>query len=507
MKKFSADECIGRVIEDCRVERRLMCGPTSAVYAAQQQQPRRLVALTLFLLPEALSDAVYQQFRIRFLHAAANLLPLSHPCVLPVYNYGEWEGWPYLITPYKTEGSLATLIKQQVSFSPPRILSLLEQVVEGLEYAHRRGQVHGILTPANVLRNNEESFQVAGFGLRQILERRGILPYTQPSDNFSTLSDTPLCVPKYLAPEYRQGQAAQIRSDVYSLGVMLVELYCGQFLANTLTASEILDLLQQQKEWSLPTSLQKIVMQALAEDPEKRFPRVHDLLTAYAEYVKSNETQVQARQFDDQLNSLVWSSSADRPIQDLHDHQRSEAAPNVLSFVKRWSIPSFSSFPLSLPEIKSNVASMRQPGSKSRRQVTALLAGGLVTGIVGVGGFNLIQRLTTVKPGATIKATNEIGQTTQALNSEQTFLDTRVADHRQRLLIHLPNGNFVAYKQGCTHSGVLVNYDPKTHLLVCPAHGAIFDPAQNGRVIQGPATTPLPQVAIQVNGAGIITLH
>jgi Rieske Fe-S protein len=115
--------------------------------------------------------------------------------------------------------------------------------------------------------------------------------------------------------------------------------------------------------------------------------------------------------------------------------------------------------------------------------------------------------LTAGKPGQTASQANAIGQTTQARNSAQAFLDQRVADHRQRLLIHLPDGNFVAYKQGCTHVGVLVNYDPKTHLLVCPAHGAIFDPAQGGRVIRGPATTPLPQVVIQVSSTGMIMLR
>jgi Rieske Fe-S protein len=52
---------------------------------------------------------------------------------------------------------------------------------------------------------------------------------------------------------------------------------------------------------------------------------------------------------------------------------------------------------------------------------------------------------------------------------------------------------------------VLVAYDPQTHTLVCPAHGAIFDPAQGGRVLHGPATRPLPQVTIHVNSDGTIT--
>ena len=127
---------------------------------------------------------------------------------------------------------------------------------------------------------------------------------------------------------------------------------------------------------------------------------------------------------------------------------------------------------------------------------------------MGIGGIGLTHLLNTGKTSQTAQngLPKSVGETGQALNSAVAFLDTSVPDHRQRLLVHLPDGNFVAYKQGCTHTGVLVNYDPKTKLLVCPAHGAIFDPAQGGKVIKGPATTPLPQVGIKISSSGAVTL-
>jgi len=63
----------------------------------------------------------------------------------------------------------------------------------------------------------------------------------------------------------------------------------------------------------------------------------------------------------------------------------------------------------------------------------------------------------------------------------------------------------VAYEQACTHQAVTVHYDPATHTLVCPAHGSIFDPANGGKVLQGPATRPLPAVTVRVNVDGTIT--
>jgi Rieske Fe-S protein len=96
-----------------------------------------------------------------------------------------------------------------------------------------------------------------------------------------------------------------------------------------------------------------------------------------------------------------------------------------------------------------------------------------------------------------------IGQTTMALNSANSFKNP--ADGQGSVLIHLPNSKFVAYERACTHEQVPVNYNPVTKQLVCPAHGAIFDPANGGAVLQGPATKPLPSVKISVNGDGTIT--
>lgn len=75
------------------------------------------------------------------------------------------------------------------------------------------------------------------------------------------------------------------------------------------------------------------------------------------------------------------------------------------------------------------------------------------------------------------------------------------------ILVHLNTGQFVAYDALCTHAGCQVDYDPDSHLLVCPCHGAAFDPAKKAEVVQAPASEPLPSVAIHVDSAtGAITI-
>ncbi len=112
----------------------------------------------------------------------------------------------------------------------------------------------------------------------------------------------------------------------------------------------------------------------------------------------------------------------------------------------------------------------------------------------------------TTAPGSTPATTSVIAQvSTVPSNSAVTF--TIPSTNDPGVLVHLTNGNFVAYDALCTHAGCPVDYDPSSHLLLCPCHGAAFDPAKDGAVVQPPAPTPLTPVTIRVDSAtGAISL-
>jgi serine/threonine protein kinase/nitrite reductase/ring-hydroxylating ferredoxin subunit len=96
-----------------------------------------------------------------------------------------------------------------------------------------------------------------------------------------------------------------------------------------------------------------------------------------------------------------------------------------------------------------------------------------------------------------------IGHTSMATNSAVSF--TNPADGQSSLLIHLGNGNFVACERACTHAGVPVNYNSGSGQLDCPAHGAVFNPANGFSHTSGPGNGPLASVSIRVNADGTIT--
>lgn len=138
--------------------------------------------------------------------------------------------------------------------------------------------------------------------------------------------------------------------------------------------------------------------------------------------------------------------------------------------------------------------SVKQSPSQS---LTASMSGHGTATVVN-GGQTPTTKATTVPQTGT-----KIGTTALAKNSSLMF--TNPQDGVSSLLLHLSTGQFVACERTCTHQGVPVNYDPASGMLVCPAHGAVFNPKNGFSHVSGPGQGPLTAVKIQTSGNGTIT--
>jgi serine/threonine protein kinase len=275
----------GARVGDCVVAAFVGKGSTSAVYQAYQPalNNRRVVIKVLPPLGEQANVRNFQR-------EAAVLAALSHPYILPIYTYGiikepypiSGEYSPYLVLPYIRQGSLADISKRELDqpWSLERVLSIMEDACEALEYAHARGVLHRDIKPANLLLI-ESHVLLADFGMAALI------------DNNSHLNADWAGSPGYMAPEVWMSRPGRY-SDQYALAVTCFHLLTGQYpwqaSANTSIATwiHLHEHVEPRTLYSLRPDIQEpvsmVLQRAMEKDPHRRYPSVmafkEDLLSA-----------------------------------------------------------------------------------------------------------------------------------------------------------------------------------------------------------------------------------
>jgi serine/threonine protein kinase len=247
-------------------------GGMAAVYRAYQPSMNRYVALKI--LPQSLAKD--PQFVGRFQQEAKVLAKLQHPHVLPVFDFGEAEGYTYIVMPLVESGALTELLQGR-PLSLKQIRRLIAQIGEALDYARARGLVHRDVKPSNVLVDGRGNCLLTDFGLAKIVE--GSAKFTDTGGILGT--------PAYMSPEQGRGLPIDGRSDIYSLGVILYEMATGKppFDAETPIAivfKHIQEPLPPPAALNpdLPEAVEQVILKALAKDPADRFQTAREMVAA-----------------------------------------------------------------------------------------------------------------------------------------------------------------------------------------------------------------------------------
>jgi tRNA A-37 threonylcarbamoyl transferase component Bud32 len=211
-----------------------------------------------------------ENFRTRFLRESRAAGVLSHPNIVTMYDVGEVDGRPFIAMELLSGASLDQHMKSGRRFSVQETVELGIQLADALDYAHSRGIVHRDIKPSNlILLGDDKTLKIADFGIARI-EAPDVTSHTQTADVLGT--------PQYMSPEQVLGKKVDGRSDLFSVGIVLYQLLCGEkpFIAETLgtllfrIASEpprpLRDINPQ-----LTPALYGIVDRLLAKEPDQRY--------------------------------------------------------------------------------------------------------------------------------------------------------------------------------------------------------------------------------------------
>jgi len=263
------------------IEERIGSGGMGQVYRARQPSLDRMVALKV--LPR--STAQSAEHVERFYREARNAAKLIHPNIVQIYTVGEDKGVPYFAMEYVIGEDLDRRLQRGEKFSIQETLGIVTSVAMALACAEEHGIVHRDIKPGNIMIDSHGVVKVTDFGLAKAVK---VL------DTEITQAGFIVGTPTYMAPEQAEGREVDVRTDIYSLGVVFYELLCGRppfksddpatmIYMHVHKAPDPPRTLQPE----IPEEVERVCLKCLAKKPEERFQSSAELL---AELVRLRDT-------------------------------------------------------------------------------------------------------------------------------------------------------------------------------------------------------------------------
>ncbi|MEA2691094.1 MAG: eukaryotic-like serine/threonine-protein kinase [Acidobacteriota bacterium] len=249
-------------------------GAMGIVYLAKDPLIGRLVALKTFRIGYSLKDQEMEQFRARFMREAQSAGILSHPNIVTIHDVVEEseEGLAFIAMEYVRGTNLKMLLQRETSLDLAYVAGILEQIADGLDYAHSKGVVHRDVKPANIIITADNRAKITDFGIARIDTSN----LTQEGQLLGT--------PNYMAPEQILGREVDHRADIFSLGVVLYEMLTRHkpFQGENLTVVShriVYDHFTPPKDYvaNLPRGVEPILARVLDKEPGRRYQRASEM--------------------------------------------------------------------------------------------------------------------------------------------------------------------------------------------------------------------------------------
>src|SRR5688572_7073457 len=272
---------VGQVLDKYELLERVGQGGMAVVYRGLDRSLRRQVAVKV--LHRHLAE--HQEARDRFEREAHAVAKLRHENILEIFDYsGGGSSESYIVTEFIDGATL----KQFVTDHPPRFAEIgamvVLQICRALGHAHAQGILHRDVKPENVMIRSDGVVKLTDFGISQMLDVQRM-----------TVTGQLLGSPAYMSPEHVEGKPLDFRTDVFAAGIVLYQLTVGKLPFEGRNPHEILKRIGEcrfadprQANPRVGNELGKIILRAMARDPDDRYPDITEMVSALGRYLEGS---------------------------------------------------------------------------------------------------------------------------------------------------------------------------------------------------------------------------
>ena len=247
-------------------------GGMGAVYHARDRELEREVALKVIRSDMAANPEILKRFKQELILARQ----ITHKNVIRIFDLGQADGIKFITMEYIEGEDLQSLLRRKKKLEPAEAATIMAQVCRALEAAHAEGVIHRDLKPQNIMLDKSGRVYVMDFGIARSLVTKGM---TQTGALIGT--------PDYMSPEQAKGQTLDVRSDLFTVGIIFYELLSGQtpYESDT-TMGKLWKRTSEparpigELDKTIPQPLAQIVTRCLEIDPDKRFASAGEIVQA-----------------------------------------------------------------------------------------------------------------------------------------------------------------------------------------------------------------------------------